>query len=125
MFASFTARYYKILARLIFVGFGGAAIAWGIDTIPIFWRQAPIEYVARHIIRGEPYKIEALLRQMPEVEAAENSINCRPIALWSAAIIRLRMVEQAAATKKESLPTRRLMKILDNSIRALSFLLGR
>ena len=70
------------------------------QRFPIFWRQASIEYVARHIIRGEPYKIEVLMRQIPAVEAEENSTFCRPIALWSAAIIRLRIVEQASSNKE-------------------------
>lgn len=54
MLACFTAGYGVLLARIFIVVFGGAAIAWGMATIPIFWRQASIEYVARHIIRGEP-----------------------------------------------------------------------
>jgi hypothetical protein len=115
--ASFTVGYCVVAARIFIAIFGGAAIAWGIETIPIFWRQAPIEYVARHIILGEPYKIEALMRQMPEVEAAESSINCRPIALWSAAIIRLRIVEQTDSEGEAQVGRATLMKMLDDSAR--------
>ena len=117
VFASITAGCYNILARLFALVLGGAAIAWGLATIPIFWQQAPIEYVARHIIRGEPYNIEALMRQMPAVEAAEHSEICRPIALWSAAIIRLRLVEQVAREKASQLNGAKLMEMLDNSTR--------
>ena len=109
--------YRVVLARFFVAVLGGAAIAWGMATIPIFWRQASIEYVARHIIRGEPYKIEVLLRQISAVEAEENSTFCRPIALWSAAIIRLRVVEQSS-TNKEGKPIDAVaMKKLENSIR--------
>ena len=112
--ATFTARYHSILARFFALVLGGVAIAWGIATIPVFWGQAPIEYVARHIIRGEPYKIEALMRQMPAVEAAERSKICRPIALWSAAIIRLRIAEQATRDEAQQPIGSKPLGILDN-----------
>jgi hypothetical protein len=115
--ASFTVGYCVVAARIFIAIFGGAAIAWGLATIPSFWRQASIEYVAHHIISGEPYKIEVLLQQMPAVEAAENSTSCRPIALWSAAIIRLRMVEQAGSNEEGKPIDAAGMKKLDNSIR--------
>lgn len=76
-----------------------------------------MEYVARKIIRGEPYKIEVLTRQMPVVEAAENSTTCRPIALWSAAIVRLRMVEEASGNGAGKPIDAQQMRLLDNSIR--------
>ncbi len=117
MLARFTAGYGVVLARIVIVVFGGAAIAWGMATIPIFWRQASIEYVARHIIRGEPYKIEVLLRQIRAVEAEENLTLCRPIALWSAAIIQIRIVEQASANKEGKSIDAVAMKKLENSIR--------
>lgn len=63
--------------------------------MPVLWRQASMEYVARHVFNGEPYKADVLERQVPLMEEAENAAICRPMALWSAAIIRLRMVEQA------------------------------
>jgi hypothetical protein len=115
--ASFTMRYCIVLVRILVAIFGGAAIAWGSVTVPIFWRQASIEDVARRIIRGEPYNNEVLMRLMPAVEAAENSTICRPIALWSAAIIRLRMVEQAGRNKGGMPIDTPPMKILDNSVR--------
>jgi len=113
--ATFTAGYYNILARFFALLLGGLAIAWGVATIPIFWGQAPIEYVARHIIRGEPYNIEALMRQMPAVEAVERSKICRPIALWSAAIIRLRIAEQAARDEAKQPIGGNLLGMLYNS----------
>lgn len=60
-----------------------------------------MEYVARHIINGEPYEMEALKRELPAIEAAEKSTRCRPVALWSSAIIRLRMFERAIPAKVE------------------------
>ena len=110
-------RIFVILIRIFVAVFGSAAIVWGVVTIPIFWRQAPIEYVAHHIIRGEPYKIDVLLRQMPAIEAAENSKTCRPVALWSAAIIRLRMVELVRSNEEGKPIDTAAIDNLNNSIR--------
>jgi hypothetical protein len=111
------AANYHILLRFFALVFGGAAIAWGVATIPVFWAQAPIESIARHIIRGEPYKYEALMGQMPAVETIENARNCRPIALWSAAIIRLRIAEQAERAQETRHSGNKLMEMLVNSTR--------
>ena len=43
------------------VGAGGcAAIIWGVITLPIFWRSAPLEQVAARIIDQVTYKTEKL-----------------------------------------------------------------
>ena len=76
-----------------------------------------MEHVAQHIIRGEPYRIEVLKRQLPAIEAAENSPTCRPIALWSAAIIRLRMFEQARLDGQGTPNDLSRTETLENSIR--------
>lgn len=57
------------------------------------------------------------MRQMPAIEAAENSLNCRPIALWSAAIIRLRMVELARGNEEGRPIDETAINNLNNSIR--------
>jgi hypothetical protein len=107
-----------VLARTFVAIIGGAAIAWGLVTIPIFWQQAPMENVARHIIRGEPYKIDVLMRQIAVAEAVDSSSDCRPIALRSAAIIRLRLVEQTSRGEAGKPVDAQKMKLLDDSIRA-------
>jgi hypothetical protein len=106
-----------VLARIVTAVIAGAAIAWGSVTIPIFSRQATIENIAHRIIRGEPYKIDVLTRQMPVVEAVESSTDCRPIALWSAAIIRLRLVERARREATGKSVDTQEMKMLDSSLR--------
>jgi hypothetical protein len=85
---------------LILVGF--AALAWGAYTLPVFWRQSPLERTARHIIDGDPFKPEALLAMMPDVEAAERAGLCRPAALRGAAVVRLRVAELAFADAEPS-----------------------
>ena len=115
--SSFSTGRYIGLARIFIAGLGCAAVTWGLATWPIFWREASMEYIARHIIRGEPYQIEVLAGQMPVVEAAENSTTCRPIALWSAAIVRLRIVDEAGRNGAGKPVYAQQMKSLENSIR--------
>lgn len=107
----------NLLVHVFVVILGGTAVIWGAATFLVFWRQAPLEYMARHIIQGEPYNADAIARQVPAIEAAESATFCRPIALWSAAVIRLRMVEQAGRDGNGKLIDAGLMKILDGSIR--------
>jgi hypothetical protein len=90
---SWSVRIY-ILVRFAFLSLGIASFIWGATVLPVFWREAPIERIARHIVRGEPYKIEVLERQIPTLDTIENSKICNPVARWSSAIIRLRILEQ-------------------------------
>jgi hypothetical protein len=106
-----------LLTRIFLILFGGVALAWGWVTVPIFWRQATIEHVARHIIRGEPYADDVLMRQMPVVEAVETSSDCRPIALWSAAIIQLRFVERISHTEVGKAIDKQKLNKLDTAIK--------
>ncbi len=121
MIAGFAVGYQYYLARVYVVLFGMAAIGWGLLTAPVFWQQAGLGHIAQHIIRGEPYNTEVLKRQIPVIDAAELSTTCRPIALWSAAIIRLRMVEQAGRSAEGKITDFAQMKELHEAIlRSLS-----
>ena len=110
MHTRFMAKRYIALARIFIASFGCAGVGWGLVNLPNFGRQASMEYVARHIIRGESYKIEALKQLIPVMEAAENAAICRPAALWSAAIVRLRMFEESEKSSQQ-------IKLLDHSMR--------
>jgi hypothetical protein len=74
-----------------------AAISWGVVVYPAAWRQVSIERIAKRIIAGDPFKSEALAETAPGLKSAEEA-DCEPIALRSAAVIRLRVTEQAIAT---------------------------
>jgi hypothetical protein len=90
---SATSRYI-ILIRISLISFGCLGVWWGYVNIPIFWQQSSIERIADHIIAGESFRAEILATQIPIVEQTENSIVCRPSALRSATIIRLRLLEE-------------------------------
>jgi hypothetical protein len=81
--------------RLLTLLFGLASIAWGVAVFPTFWRQASLEDIALSIIDRGSYKPAALVSIMPDVEAAERDPYCRPEALRGAAVVRLRLVEDA------------------------------
>ena len=105
------------LIRALVGIFGILAVAWGLTTLPIFWQQASLEHIAHRIIAGEPYKIQALHQQIATIEAVENAAICRPVALWSAAIIRLRIVEESILERSGSAAVAPQMQSLDHSIR--------
>ena len=83
-----------MLIRIFVAAFGCTAVIWGLVTLPIFWRQSTLERTAKRIINGEPFKFEALAGELPIIETIEKTAFCRPVALRSAAIIRLRIAEQ-------------------------------
>lgn len=91
------ARIQRVVIRGIFVVTGCLAVAWGLDVLPLLANQAAIEHVANDVIRGRAFKPEALSALTPQLEAAEGAILCRGAGLHSAAVIRLRLVEQAIA----------------------------
>jgi hypothetical protein len=115
-------RFYSGLSRVVLVrvfvaALGTAAVAWGSITISIFSQQATIETIAHHIVSGDTYKIDVLLRQLSVVEAVEKSAYCRARAVSSAAIIRLRLVEDANRDAKRKSVDSQKTRELDDSIR--------
>ena len=90
---------YILLARIFIVILGAVAVWWGIIGFPVYWQDSSIDRVTTQIIAGEPFKAETLARLVPVLDRIEKSAYCRPAALRSAAIIRLRMSEVAASTK--------------------------
>jgi hypothetical protein len=81
--------------RAFLVVLGCAACGWGAYCLPVFWRQSALERVAGRIIAQEAFKPEVLSALMPDVEAAEQAEQCRPSALRAAAIVRIRVAEEA------------------------------
>lgn len=114
-FSSFAVSF-AILARLFALLFGLSAIAWGADTLPVFMRRAPIERIASYIVNRDSFKPGALLPLLPAISAVEQEAYCQPVALHSAAIIRLRLAEDAvAAGAREDIDAR--LAALEDTIR--------
>lgn len=113
----FLSAHYIILVRSMIAIFGCMAVGWGIVEFPAFWRDSPIQRIARQIISGEQFKIETLIGQEPTLLEVENSTYCRPAAIRSAAVIRLRIAEQEiaaggqAATNEQASALRRSIRV--------------
>jgi hypothetical protein len=82
-----------ILARILIAILGCGGIVWGLLLLSIMQQQSTIEQVAANIISGAPYKREKLIELTPTFEGIERANICRPSALRSVAIIRLRILE--------------------------------
>jgi hypothetical protein len=79
--------------RIGLVIFGCAAIWWGVVGVQFFWGDSVPERIADRIIAGDLFKDEVLFNQLPIAKAIETTPYCRPAALRSAALIRLRIAE--------------------------------
>jgi hypothetical protein len=88
---------YILLARGFFGMLGCFAVWWAINAFPIFWQDFSIERITTQIIAGDQFKSETLAAQGSALDNIEHAGYCRPAALRSAAIIKLRMFEVAAA----------------------------
>jgi hypothetical protein len=84
--------------RLLTLLFGVASVVWGVAVFPVFWRQSALEELARGVIERNSYKPATLVSFMTDVEAAEQNAYCRPEALRGAAVVRLRLAEDAMGT---------------------------
>jgi hypothetical protein len=82
-----------MLARLISVPLGVAAAAWGLTVLPHFLTEASLEQAARQIIARAPFDRSALLALLPAADTAQQDSWCRPNAVRSAAILKLRIFQ--------------------------------
>src|ERR1700683_4196011 len=100
-------RTHYALARLFTVMLGLAAVAWGAATFPIFWSQLSIESTANAIADRIAFKPHSLDPLLPAVNRIEQSSYCQPWAIRSAAIIRLRLAEEAVTNaERDAIDTR-------------------
>jgi hypothetical protein len=84
-----------IIGRIYFIGLGILAILWAVQIFPTTWRDSALEKTASRIIRGYTYKTNDLLEFVPVIDDIERSTTCRPASMRSAAVIRLRLTEEA------------------------------
>jgi hypothetical protein len=86
-----------VVARIFVSGFGGLALAWALFTIPIFLQHSAVEKIGKQIIAGDSFKIAALASTRPTFVDLGKDKWSRPSVLSAAAIIDLRLLEQAIA----------------------------
>ncbi len=114
-----TVRHSRLI-RIFIVALGCLAIGWGLLVLPIFWRQSAIERTTGAIIAGKPYRTEPLLGQLAIADAAEKSTYCYPEALHSAAILRLRLMDEAVSAKDQEKVQSQLGPLTDSITASLS-----
>jgi hypothetical protein len=104
------------LVRLGAVIVGGIAVTWGVAVLPTSWPQSGIDRTAAGVLEGNSFKRDELNKLLPRVGKIESAEYCRPSGLRSAAVIRVRLLEDAiAAAERQS--TDDNMSVLDDSIR--------
>jgi hypothetical protein len=86
-----------VTSRIFTVALGCVGIVWGVLAFPVFWQQSPLEHTAERIIAGDAFKRETLMKLGPTLDAVDQMAYCRPAGSRSAAIIRLRLLEEAIA----------------------------
>jgi len=113
-------RTYYALARLLAVALALAAITWGSATFPIFWSQLSIERAADAIAGRNTFKPHSLDPFLPVIDRIERSSYCRPEAVRSAAIIRLRLSEEAVTNAERDAIDMRLAALQDTILKSLT-----
>lgn len=89
----FLARPAVVRVYLFCVGI--FAIGWAVNVFPVFWTESTLDRIAGRIIEGQVFKVADLNKFLPLIDQAERATVCRPASLRSAAIIRLRLLEEA------------------------------
>ena len=85
------------LARTFICLLGLGAVAWGGFALPLFWQQASVNRVASELLQGHAFKMQWLLDEARQVEAAEPSSFCNPTALHNLVVLRLAILNEAIA----------------------------
>jgi hypothetical protein len=84
---------WTLSRRVLVIALGLVGILWGTSEFSKFRRETTISNIARRVIDGDPFKPEILLNQASLSELVESPATCRPLALRSAAVVRVRIAE--------------------------------
>lgn len=109
--------YLNVLARAFLALLGLGGVVWGVASFPFFWQEQAVERTAAEIVDRATFKPGALVALVPSLERIETAGYCRPEALRSAAVIRLRLAEEALATADRDTRLARL-EVADRSVRS-------
>ena len=117
-------RYFStacfVLIRVFALALGLAAVTWGVFVLPVLSAQSSIIHVANRIIRGDQFGSATLDGQIPKVEELEASKYCNPMGLRSAAIIRLRLAEEANNSGERRAAHTTINSLVDSIDKSLS-----
>jgi len=83
--------------RWAIVFLGCVGIGWGIALISAWRGPAVIEKIGTRIIAGEAFNPNLLVALRPMLDQVEKQELCRPALIRSAAVVRLRLLDEAVA----------------------------
>lgn len=110
---------WQTALRGLFLGCGAASALWGISIAPTFWQESSVIRTANYISDGHILKLRELVDFIPVADAVAQQSLCRSSVLQGAAIIRLRIVEEAFARGQRELldsPINDLGKVVRRSL---------
>ena len=115
---NFVLTHYISIVRIFAAAIGCFGLVWGAFESSAFWRDSTLQRMATQIIAGDEFKNETLSQQLPAIEKIESSGLCRPVAVRSAAIIRLRLFERTnfVDAQERSGEQSRLLQVIRNSL---------
>jgi hypothetical protein len=87
----------SLVARCVVGGFAGLALAWAYFSVPLFWRQSPVENTAKYIIAEDSFKLESLTGIKAIFLELERTWTGSASLLRAGAILNLRLLEQTIA----------------------------
>ena len=112
-------RLGSVVARVQLFVIATAAMIWTLAVFPKFWSEAPIIEAATHIINGEVYKPQAM-ETLVAVLDSDRNVTLRPSDLSKAAIIRLRLAEDAIPGSNKQIADRRIDLAIESVNEALA-----
>lgn len=101
MFRPLNNSFGTNVAHLLIIVGAIAAIGWVIIVAPKFWSEQIISEAAKHIITGEIYRPE-IMKGLDAATKYDRAGSFRPSVLGKAAIIQLRVAENAVAAGDQS-----------------------
>jgi hypothetical protein len=110
-------RDYSVVAQVLVGSFASMALVWAVFAVPVFWREAPLESIAKRIIAEDSFNIDSLTSIKATFVDLEMAQAARPSTLSAGAIINLRLLEQAIARGDQ--------KNLDGLMKETSEMIGR
>jgi hypothetical protein len=105
-----------ILVRPLMVALGLLGVVWGGVSLPIVSQSSVLERTAEHILDGDPFQVTELIELLPTIESIERHDYCQPASIRSAAIVRLRLFDEAFSAGDRRLLDE-YMNALENSVR--------
>jgi hypothetical protein len=102
-FRSHSERWVGGCGRAIAVALGALGIIWGVLLLPRFFQAASLNHVAAEIVQGHVFTHKAMAQEALKAEPEVSLSLCDPTDLHNAVVLRVAMLNDDLAQKKQSL----------------------